>query len=82
MMMMITAKMNMLGNDSNDIPDRARSGGWWTLLGNPHHLRVLNNPNSLLGACCHYDKFPTTAILCSATPPIMVMMSNMVKIVK
>ena len=48
MMMMITAKMNMLGNDSNDIPDRARSGGWWTLLGNPHHLRVLNNPTSIL----------------------------------
>ena len=47
MMMMITAKMNMLGNDSNDIPDRARSGGWWTLLGNPHHLRVLNNPTSI-----------------------------------
>ena len=48
MMMMITAKMNMLGNDSNDIPDRARSGGWWTLLGNPHQLRVLNNSTSIL----------------------------------
>ena len=53
-----------------------------TLLGNPHHFGVLNNPTSMLGACCHYDKIPTTTILCSATPSITAMVSNMVKIVK
>ena len=48
MMMMITAKMNMLGNDSNDIPDRARSGGWWTLLGNPTTLECSTTPTLCL----------------------------------